>query len=228
MSEVNNEQVQAGIPTKPAPVQPGQCPINPRTGRPECPPPDRIECIVVDKVYDSCFQVDNRSREIFTDELEFGTGLEAGDTVSCNLTEGAEITCTEISRTPVGDGFFTITLLVSVPVTVTNPEAAKGECNQLTRIFTFTKTVTLCAPEGVDLDCTESVLLSCHCVVTNANEFEEEGEAEYAITCEIQVCLVIKSILRVQLLVPSYGFCVPAPCVTLPGVCPPLPPEQCF
>lgn len=37
-------------------IVPGQCP-------PEgCPPPTRIECIVVDKVYDSCFQLDDRSQ----------------------------------------------------------------------------------------------------------------------------------------------------------------------
>ncbi|SES72762.1 hypothetical protein SAMN05660297_00411 [Natronincola peptidivorans] len=236
MSEVNKEQAQAEVsnqpgftPPAPSPVQPGQCPINPRTGLPQCPPPDRIECIVVDKVYDSCFQVDTISRDLFTDEFEFGTGLELGDAVLCGLTEGAEITCTEINRTAVGDGFFTITLSISVPVTLTNPEATNGEPNEINRVFTFIKTVTLCAPEGVDPDCSESTLLFCNCVVTNINDFEEEaGDAEYTISCEIQVCLVIKTILRVQLLVPSYGFCVPAPCVTLPGVCPPLPPEQCF
>jgi hypothetical protein len=30
----------------------------------------------------------------------------------------------------------------------------------------------------------------------------------------------MKCIATVQLLVPSYGFCQPAPCITLPGVCP--------
>ncbi|SCY57944.1 hypothetical protein [Alkaliphilus peptidifermentans] len=216
MSDVSKKQIQ--------PVQPGQCPII--DGVPVCPPPDRVECIVVDKVYDSCFQIDDRTREISTDSEEFGTGLEQGDPVVCALTEDAEITCTEISRTPVGDGFFTIVLSVNVPVTLTNPEAANGEDDEIERIFTFSKTVTLCAPEGVDIDCSESVLLSCNCVVTDVDEIDEE--LEYSITCDIQVCLVVKAILRVQLLVPSYGFCVPAPCVTIPGVCPPLPPEQCF
>lgn len=217
MAEVRKKQ----IPTQ---IQPGQCPII--DGVPVCPPPDRIECIVVDKVYDSCFQIDDRTRNVITDSDEFGTGLEQGEPVICSLTEDADITCTEISRTPVGDGFFTIVLSVSVPVTLRNPDAASGEEDEIERIFTFSKTVTLCAPEGVDVDCSESTLLSCNCVVTDVDEVDEV--LEYTISCDIQVCLVVKTILRVQLLVPSYGFCIPAPCVTLPGVCPPLPPEQCF
>lgn len=211
---------------QPSQIQPGQCPVNPSTGLPMCPPPTVIECIVVDKVYDSCFQIDDRTRQITTDSDEFGTGLEQGDIVSCALTENAEITCTEISSTPVGDGFSTIILSVNVPVTLTNPQAANGEEDEIETNFTFTKTVTMCFPDGVGLDCSESVLLSCSCIVTDVDEVDEV--LEYTISCDIQVCLVIKSILTVQLLVPSYGFCVPAPCITLPGVCPPLPPEQCF
>lgn len=223
MSEIIKEQIenQAGKKPQPGPVQPGQCPINPSTGIPECPPPDRIECIVVDKVYDSCFQVDDRTREIVVTAEDFGEGLEPGDLVECALAEEG-ISCTEISRTPIGDGFATIVLSVNVPMVLINPETG----DEIERLFVFGKTVTLCAPEGVNVDCGESTLLSCNCVVTDV---EDDGEdAEYTISCDIQVCLVIKTILRVQLLVPSYGFCVPAPCVTLPGVCPPLPPDQCF
>jgi hypothetical protein len=50
-------------------IVPGQCP-------PEgCPPPTRIECIVVDKVYDSCFQLDDRSQNtIITEFIDRGCG----------------------------------------------------------------------------------------------------------------------------------------------------------
>lgn len=198
-------------------VQPGPCP-------PEgCPPFDRIECIVVDKVYDSCFQIEEKTRETtittgIGNEWPTGT-FTVGTPVACSLTAGAEITCVEVSRIPVGDGFFTITVAVSVPVTLTNPNAADETVD---RIFTFTKTATLCCPEGVEVDCSESTLLQCNCVITQVDALS------VVVTCDIQVCLVIKCILTVQLLVPSYGFCVPAPCTTLPGVCPPLPPSQCL
>lgn len=198
-------------------VSPGVCP-------PEgCPPPTEIDCIVVDKVYDSCFQVDDRTRStiVTTGALaEWPTGVfTVGQVVACVLTAGAEISCTEISRVPAGDGFVTVTILVSVPVTLTNPNAADETVD---RTFTFTKTATLCCPTGVEPDCSESTLLFCNCVITQVNV----GSVE--VTCDFQVCLVIKCILTVQLLVPSYGFCVPAPCITLPGVCPPTPPPQCF
>ncbi|MDK2820443.1 MAG: hypothetical protein PWP31_408 [Clostridia bacterium] len=199
-------------------IQPGKCP-------PEgCPPFDRIECIVVDKVYDSCFQVDDISRETIITTgayMEFETGtFNEGDILGCKLTPGEEITCTEISRTEVDEtGFFTITLLITVPVTLINPN---NEEETIERTFNFTKTVTLCCPEEVSPDCTESTIISCICVVTNVEE------DSIRVMCGIQVCLVIKCILKVQLLVPSYGFCVPAHCLPLPGVCPPTPPEQCF
>lgn len=198
-------------------ISPGVCP-------PEgCPPPTRIECIVVDKVYDSCFQIHDLTRD-FTVTIgtggQFPTGpFTVGQVVPCALGI-AGITCTELSRTPVGDGFFTITLLVSVPMVLTNPNAPT---ETVTNTITFTKTVTLCCPEGVNPDCSESTLVICSCVVSALN-----GTTSITISCNIQVCLVIKCILSVQLLVPSYGFCVPAPCITLPGVCPPTPPAQCF
>lgn len=192
-------------------VAPGICP-------PEgCPPPTRIECIVVDKVYDSCFQLHEITQEV---PVEFEGIFELGDTVNCRLN--GDITCIELSRVSVGDGFFTITLLVSVPILLTNPENTE---ETVERIFTFIKTVTLCCPEGVEPDCSESTVNFCSCVVTRV---DGGYSPTLTISCNLQICVVIKCILRVQLLVPSYGFCVPAPCVTLPGVCPPTPPAQCF
>jgi hypothetical protein len=200
-------------------VTPGACP-------PEgCPPFDRIECIVVEKVYDSCFQVDQRTRDIIvtTDAAgSFPTGpFAVGDIVECGLTEGLDISCTEISRTPTTEpGFYTVSLVISVPVTLTNPNAVTETVDT---VFTFTKAVTLCAPEGTQINCEESSLLLCSCVITSVDE-----GVSITVTCDIQICVVLKSTLVVQLLVPSYGFCIPAPCVTIPGVCPPSPPEQCY
>ncbi len=203
------------VSTKQQVVGPGVCP-------PEgCPPPTRIECIVVDKVYDSCYQVESRSRDTtvttgLTGEFPTGT-FTVGQPIPCAL--GGPITCNVISRTPTTGNFATLTIVVSVPVTLTNPNAATETAD---RIFTFTKIVTLCAPEGVTVDCGESTLLFCNCVVSAV------GVGNITVTCDFQVCVVIKTILTVQLLVPSYGFCVPAPCVVAPGVCPPAPPAQCF
>lgn len=197
-------------------VTPGVCP-------PEgCPPPTRIECIVTDKVYDSCFQINDFSRDTTISlSSDFMTGsFSVGDIIPCS--QNGEITCTEISRTDAGGGFFTVSILVTVPITLTNPNEPM---ETVERTFTFTKTATLCCPPGVSPDCSESTVLFCSCVVSNVNG---NYEGSITVTCTLQVCVVIKCILTVQLLVPSYGFCVPAPCITLPGVCPPTPPAQCF
>jgi len=198
-------------------VTPGVCP-------PEgCPPPTRIECIVVDKVYDSCFQVEDRTRSTLITTgtgKEFPTGcFNVGQIVPCALQPSQKISCQLLNKVAVGDSFFNIHLLVTVPVRLTNPNAPSEFVD---RDFTFTKIVTLCCPEGTEVDCGESTLLFCNCVIT------EVEECIITVTCDFQVCLVIKCALTVQLLVPSYGFCVPAPCVTLPGICPPAPPAQCF
>lgn len=199
-------------------VCPGPCP-------PEgCPPPTQIDCIVVEKVYDSCFQVDDRTRMVTVttdDGGQWPTGaFTVGQIVPCALTVGAEISCIEISRVPADDGFVTVTIMVSVPVTLTNPNDATETTD---RVFNFTKTATLCCPPGVEPDCSESTLMVCNSIITQVDEVNETVE----VTCDFQVCLMMKCILTVQLLVPSYGFCVPAPCVTLPGICPPSPPQQC-
>lgn len=191
-------------------ITPGMCP-------PEgCPPPTRIECIVVDKVYDSCFQINDITRDTTISDFTPDTFME-GDIIPCS--QNGEITCTEVSRVDAGGGFFTVTILVSVPLTLTNPN---DPTDTVDRTFTFTKTATLCCPPGVSPDCSESSVLFCNCVITSVNG------STITVTCTLQVCVVIKCILAVQLLVPSYGFCVPAPCITLPGVCPPTPPAQCF
>jgi len=198
-------------------IQPGPCP-------PEgCPPFDRIDCIVVDKVYDSCFRSEsiNRVTSItIGDAAEWPTGDFAVATpVPCVLRAGETVDCNITNMVPAGDGYFTISMLITIPVTLTNPNAA-GET--VDRDFNFTRTVTLCAPEGVEIDCSESTFTQCNCVITAVTETSVE------VTCDFQICMVTRSLLTVQLLVPSYGFCVPGPCETLPGVCPPIPPEQCF
>lgn len=208
----------------PQAIQPGPCP-------PEgCPPATRIECINIDKVYDSCFQLDEHTRTIIVSD--FFPTPDVGALVPCSLTPGEQISCEVINKTPVDGGFFTVTLRIRVPVTLTNPE---DPTDQADRIFTFVKTVTLCCPEGTGVDCSESTLISCNCVVIAVAENGNNTQAApvtpiaaVTVECDFQICLVIKCIARVQLLVPSYGFCAPAPCVTLPGVCPPAPPPQCF
>ena len=58
-------------------VSPGLC------GPEGCPPPVRIECIRVPKVYDSCFQVEDRSTEYRFEEVNPLDAPEVGDQLDC-------------------------------------------------------------------------------------------------------------------------------------------------
>lgn len=184
-------------------ITPGSC--NERQN----PEPDRIECISVDKVFDSCYRLEEREREFV---LPF-TDLALGDLILCQLTPGQEITGVELSRVDVGEGFSSVTLMLTVPLTFTNP-------NEPTQVentnFSFTKTVTLNCPAQAGVSGSDSTLVTCICVVTAVND------TTVTVACDIQLCMVIKCLMTVELLVPSFGLCAPAPCVTVPGVCPPV------
>lgn len=199
-------------------IQPGLCPINPETGLPQCPTADRIECITVEKVYDSCYQIDNRNQNIVTTDV-FSAGLDVGDLINCGLDTTVGITCVESGpRVSVGNGYFRVTLVVTVPLILTNPT---DETLTFASSFVFAKQVVLCAPEGVNVSCAGSTIVGCNCIVTALNA----GVA--TVSCDIQACIVVKSSLDVQLLVPSYGYCIPQQCTQGIGVCPPVPPIQC-
>lgn len=182
---------------------------------------------MVNKVYDSCFQIENKSQDITITPGDPPPAEDydlIGTLVMCELDN--DIQCKEVKRRSEGNGFFTITLLVIAPMVIFGPEAREKKWK-----IAFMKNVTLCHPEKNTLDCSDSTLLNCSCIISQVKtEIVNEVPVitEITVSCSVTVCLVLKSTLLVQLLVPSYGFCIPEPCTTETGICPPLPPEQCF
>lgn len=59
---------------------------------------ERIECIVVDKVYDSCFQRENLP-SVLACILIDTEAITRGQIIPCNLDE-AILSCTEVERRP--------------------------------------------------------------------------------------------------------------------------------
>jgi hypothetical protein len=193
-------------------VVPGPCPA---TG---CPPPTEIVCIEVHKVYDFCFQTETRDNICFEIPDACGT-VPPGSTASGTVTS---VTCTATSIQPIPpDGFANVTLLITVTLsnTITSP-GGQTLCT-FTGTFSFLKTVVLCAPQGVSISCEVPATAVGPCVIIGDD-----------VCCTVSLCLLIESVAKVKLLVPSYGFCVPAPCVVAPFPpfpCPPQPlfPPQC-
>ena len=195
------------------PIAPGPC------AEEGCPAPTEIDCISVTKVYDFCFLTETRDTLCFAIPASCGN-VPTGSTATGSVTS---VTCSTQSITPItgSGGFANVTLLVTVveSFTITNPAGTKL-CT-FTGEFFFFKTVTLCAPTGVSITCEAPATSVGPCTIIN-------GE----VCCVVNICLLIESVAQVKILVPTYGFCVPAPCVVAaapPFSCPPSPlfPPQC-
>ncbi len=199
-------------------IVPGPC--CPEIG---CPPPSSIDCIQVNKLYDFCFQTITRDNICFDLPASCGE-VPPGSTAVGTVTS---VTCTTSSIVPILNssgqptGFANVTLLVTVTesITVTGPDGTTL-CT-FSGQFSFFTSITICAPHGVSINCQAPATAVGPCVILNED-----------VCCNVSVCLLIESVALVNLLVPNYGFCVPAPCVVAPAApftCPPVPlyPPQC-
>ena len=179
-----------------ASVTPGPCPD---TG---CPPPTEIDCIVVDKVYDSCSQTVTTTQTFLAPTL--------GCTVSSCAIDLSTSSCTVGAITPTSTpDYNNITFVISANYTVTCSSGVT-----LPETVITTQNVTLYNPSGTIPSCT---ILSGACTCVNL----PNGD----ISCTITLCMLFQSTATVQLLIPTYGFCVPPVCPQVGPVlpCPPSP-----
>ena len=171
------------------PIIPGPCPPG------GCPPTTEIVCIETTKVYDFCFQVERRENVCFN--LPESCHPDPGATAACEITN---VNCTEVNRVPLTTpGFFNVTLLISVTanICIINPlvMAKTAAVRQLNECacefqvsFSFTKTVTLCAPEGTDIDCEIPSFTCGPCVLTPAEQ----------VCCTFILCVLIQQLTQLK------------------------------
>ncbi|MBX5477309.1 MAG: hypothetical protein IRZ18_09345 [Clostridia bacterium] len=188
------------------PVVPGPCPPQ------GCPPATEIVCIETRKVYDFCFQTDRLNNLI----IPLPDNCPPGG-ISADVLTG-EATCQVTAFQPVDgtSGLANVSLIVIIPAIVQVVNAQGTILCQFETTITFTKTVTLCAPEGTSVDC-RMVAGNEAVVLVGRN-----------VHLSLTICLLIESTAQVKLLVPSFGFCVPSECVTLPSPPVECPPENLF
>lgn len=182
-------------------IFPGPCP---ETG---CPPPTEVDCIIVDKVYASCVQTLTGS----------GTFTITGCTgpIGC-FVDLSTSSCTVGAVTPTGvDDINNVTFVVTAELLISCADITLP----VTETIVLTPTVPLYNPTGTTPSCT-ILSASCTCVPISVG----------TVSCSVNVCLLAETTATVQLLVPTYGFCVPAPCEVGPLLpCPPsplFPPQQ--
>ena len=216
-------------------MHPGPCPINPYTGNRECPPATEKDCLVVEKVFDQCFKEDVITRQ-FTIPTGPGAACENVD-----LTTVDRVECEVISaECEVVD--------VSPPLPNTNNiriVTVRQEVEMLISLFdpfnqslcTFTETIddffnqvvlyvpppgVLFGPGGGPFVFCEVVNFTCYC----SPETVPPGDPVETVICTAKICKIIEVTAFVKLLVPVYGYCVPAPCEAAPQqkeiVCPPI------
>jgi len=170
-------------------IVPGPC------GPSGCPEPTEIVCIMVDKVYDACSQ-----RECFEDvEFEFDRVL--CDEVECRVVD-VETSCT-LTEQQDDPPLVRADIKITIKVEVVCDEKTK------TRTLTVNKQVLLFGFEGMDCQ----VIAIAECLGCDVMQVDCDTIA----MCDIGLFVEIKTTDRVQLLVPSYGFCpVPPECEELP------------
>jgi len=185
-------------------VAPGPCPPG------GCPPPSEIDCIAVDKVFDYCFQQDVAP--------QLCAPFECAGTITSITCAVTAASCSFQSSVPAATpDFVQATFLITATVDFTIVTTLTTCITSAT--VALLKTVTLCGPAGTVQSCD---LLSASCVPPAA--------VGATVCTQVSFCLTFTSSAVVQLLVPSYGYCSPAPCQTLPlPPCPPSPifPPQC-
>lgn len=175
-------------------VTPGACAD---TG---CPTPTEIDCIVVDKVYDSCTQTVTLTQTVH----------DCDCTISSCSIDLSSSSCTVAAITPsTTTNYSNVTFIIGVEYTITCSDG-----NTITKTAYTTQVVTLYNPDGTTPSC--NILAgTCACVNLPTGE----------ISCTLTVCVLFQTTAVVQLMVPTYGFCTPPSCPAVAPVlpCPPSP-----
>ena len=155
-------------------------------------PPSEIDCILVDKVYDSCIQTT-------TVPLVCADFVCPGPITSAS-TNIVSTTCSFYSSVPsASPNLVSATFLVTTAIefTIVTPTTT---CYTSTTV-TVPQTVTLVGPVGTVQSC--SVLSA-----STASPFVR-GQTVFT---SLTLCAAFLSTAVVNLLVPSYGFCTPPSC----------------
>ncbi len=158
------------------------------------------ECIIVDKVYDSCYDTITVT-ETFTPHdgmcsAVTGCSVDLANVV-CNV---GTVTASDTANYSI------ITFVISAPFTVT------CDSHSFTHTAETTDTVELYNPAGTTPSCAV-VSAACACAVLPSGR----------VSCTITLCVIKQTTATVQLMIPAYGFCELRECGQV-GPVPPCPP----
>lgn len=163
-------------------------------------------CVEVNKVFDACMK----------QSQEDGILLALSDNVPANptypltfisakstTTEGT-ITASQIDRLADRPNFARVQVTVSVPVEVLYTDA-NGVEGSATSSVSFTQDVILFVPEPSVIPYNVKAVVS---LISTEGTYTPENS--FTVSC--CVTIILKIVMPVELLVPSYGYCTIPPC----------------
>lgn len=170
------------------------------------PKPTEIDCITVEKVYDSCIQTITTTQMLGDD-----VWCKECAVTSCTFDLDSSL-CTVGTMTPsTTTDYSDITFVIGAEYTVS---CSNGK--SMTSTAYTTATVTLYNPMGTTPSCT-IISGTCSCV----------NLPNDTISCTITLCVLFQTTAVVQIMVPTYGFCTPPTCGQVGPVLP-CPPSSLF
>ncbi len=162
--------------------------------------PTEIACLDIDKIYGL------KTKSVLLN------GASSAPILCTDLTSVvcAAPTCAYLSTIVEPDDMNTLSWLVTVPVQVICQNGATATVNAQAQVV-----ATVCNPPGTTPAC-QIINVKC-----------SAGIAGGIIYATVSATAVLTTTARVKLLVPSYGYCMPAACTQPQPPCPPPPPSQC-
>lgn len=165
-------------------------------------------CIQVDKIFDACMsRSQTESVELTLDNVTPASGLTEPYTFISARSQGAAASVTDLTMTDLPDipGCSRVQCNIVIPVQVIFTDA-DGKQGSATSSVVVTKDVVLRTPQPSLMPYKVEAAAS---VVSTVGTYDA-GNDTFTVTACITV--ILKVIMPVQLLVPSYGYCYIPPC----------------
>lgn len=182
------------------------------------PPPREIACIWVTKIYDACSQ--KECEEFFFGDLSLPADAPLENlVVECRIQPCSESFFDWIIE-PIDEGPLgrvRVRVCAVLEIIIRDSENPSNFTTNFEEVC-FWKEVILYAPDPIHMKVlVESIFESLTCVGEVLAEDEDE---DFFVTATIGAFIIVKTALKVQLLVPAFGFCpVPPECEELGDVC---------
>lgn len=160
-------------------------------------------CIQVKKVFDACISQTTRedtiitARELISDPV-FPVTFVCGRSTT---TKGI-ITNLSVDRLEERPNFARVRCDVTIPLEVTFVDAEGAECKGKAQM-TIHKDIVLFVPEASIIPFTIEAVVSA---VIPEGVFLHSSEDEIVFNCDVCTTVIIKVVIEVELLVPSYGY----------------------